>query len=231
MRFKLIKRRISTIRKRLNGKRILITGLILVLTFGGAILTYKKIKSSNQEHIVVKEFKKDELSNDIYLEAVDTLKSELVNTNKLSFCESQIRVKETFGYNKNDNITLESVYDIAFTVDMSKVIKGLEPRRNDILVNINREDIYLYKCEQVSDIKILNKKESLGNKFKDFFKNDDADLLHKASNRLNIVAKEEAEKSISESELRVRVENTLINLIKSITKVDTTVQINDIGGK
>lgn len=233
MKWKLIKRKISAwVHRQLKNKKTIVIGLALVLTVGGTILTYKNIKMNKQDNIVVKEFKKEEFNDDIYLEAVNTLKSELVNASKLSFCETQIRVSDTFGYNKDDNITLESVYDVAFTIDMSKVIKGIKNKKDSILVSINREDIYLYKCEQVSDIKILDKKESLGNKLKDVFKNDDADLLHKASNRLNVVAKEEANKAVAESDLRVRAEDVIADLIESIVNIDVEIQINDnVGGK
>lgn len=230
MKWKLIIRKISTrIRRKLKNKKLIVIGLIGVLALGGVILTYNKMKE-NKDNIVVEEFKEYELSNDVYLEAVNTLKSELVNTSKLTFCETQIRVSDTFGYDKDDNITLETVYDVAFTVDMSKIIKGIKTKKDLIIVNINREDIYLYKCEQVSDIKILNKKESFSNKMKDIFNNDDADLLHKATNRLNVVAKEEANKSVSESDLRTRSEKAILDIIKSIVDLDIEVKIND-GGK
>lgn len=230
MKWKLIRKKISTrIRRQLKNKKIIVIGLIGVLALGGVILTYNKMKD-NKDNIVVEEFKEERLEDDIYLEAVNTLKSELVNTSKLSFCETQIRVSDTFGYDKDDNVTIEGVYDIAFAIDMSEVIKGIKNKKDLIVVNIDRGDVYLYKCEQVSDIKIVDKKESFGNKVKDIFKNDDADLLHKAANRLNIVAKEEANKSVSESDLRVRSEDAIINIIKSIIDVNVEVKIND-GGK
>lgn len=230
MKWKLIRRKISTkIKRQLKNKKVIIIGLIGVLALGGVILTYNKMKD-NKNNIVVEEFKEGEFEDDIYLEAVHTLKSELINTSKLSFCETQIRVSDTFGYDKDDNITIEAVYDVAFAIDMSEVIKGIKNKNDLIVVDIDREDVYLYKCEQVSDITITNKKESFSNKIKDIFKNDDADLLHKATNRLNIVAKEEANKSVSESDIRNRSEKAIIDIIKSTVNVNVEVKIND-GGK
>lgn len=230
MKWKLIRRKISTkIKRQLKNKKVIIIGLIGVLALGGVILTYNKMKD-NKDNIVVEEFKEGEFEDDIYLEAVHTLKSELINTSKLSFCETQIRVSDTFGYDKDDNITIEAVYDVAFAIDMSEVIKGIKNKNDLIVVDIDREDVYLYKCEQVSDITITNKKESFSNKIKDIFKNDDADLLHKATNRLNIVAKEEANKSVSESDIRNRSEKAIIDIIKSTVNVNVEVKIND-GGK
>lgn len=230
MKWKLIRRKISTkIKRQLKNKKVIIIGLIGVLALGGVILTYNKMKD-NKDNIVVEEFKEGEFENDIYLEAVHTLKSKLINTSKLSFCETQIRVSDTFGYDKDDNITIEAVYDVAFSIDMSEVIKGIKNKKDLIVVDIDREDVYLYKCEQVSDITITNKKESFSNKIKDIFKNDDADLLHKATNRLNVVAKEEANKSVSESDIRNKSEKAIMDIIKSIVNVDVEVKIND-GGK
>lgn len=229
MKWKLIRKKISTrIKRQLKNKKVIIIGLTGVLALGGVILTYNKMKD-NKDNIVVEKFEEGEFEDDIYLEAVHTLKSELINTSKLSFCETQIRVSDTFGYDKDDNITIEAVYDVAYAIDMSEVIKGIKNKEGLIVVDIDREDVYLYKCEQVSDTTITNKKESFSNKIKDIFKNDDADLLHKATNRLNIVAKEEANKSVSESDIRNRSEKAIIDIIKSIVNVNVEVKINDGG--
>lgn len=233
MKFRVLKNNLVANLKRrfrkVKGKHIIIVA-VAVLTIGigtTMVVTY----GSNNKDVVVKEFDKDDLKKkDMYLEVVDSIYSNFDRVKKLAFCESQMRVRETFGYDKDDNITLESVYDVAFAIDLSNIKKGIKVKDDIVEVCIDRGDISLYKCEQISDIEVLDKKESFLNKAKDIFKNDDADLLHKATNRLNEIAKEEAQDSIEESELRAKAELTLEDHIYTLTKMKSKITIID-GGK
>lgn len=203
-------------------KKGFIIALISIMAIG-CMLLFTKSKISEKEvnhkqvhNVVAKENK--------YIEYASMVTMKTKSVSETIFFNKTIDITDNFRYDKNNSITVSQRYRLGFGIDNSDIT--IKANDDSLEVIADSKDIKLLYRQSIGDLVVLSKEESIGNKIKDVFHNDDESVLLNATNQLNKTSKKMATDSLDIEYAKSLLEKDIKANITKILGEDINIKFN-----
>lgn len=238
LRFKLIKgkceRRLTKEKNKLKRIGAIILS-VFVLSTGFLILFKTNDKSTpeinNKPAKIVREFNresKERNESKLFLEHVEKMKSGVYSVNTLVFGEEMMRMSETYGESSKDFVVVEGDFRIKYGIDINQIKIDYDFDKKIVILKVPKNAIKIDSVTLINDIQEVQKEESLLNKIKDIFNNDDEFIKEVAIRQL---LKHSKNQKVNFNEIEDDAKKELGNLVDKFNFSDLDYKIQFIENK
>lgn len=229
-RFKFINSKAKNIIRK-EKKRLIKLGCVILTVLiiaGGTLIVYKsKTPMINNEPANVISYNNKNEKSVIFLEKIDKLETELYQLSNFTFSEKNIRIDETVGESSKDYVTIRGNFKVKYSIDMKQKYVNYDFTNEEIIIDIPKRSIGVESVELIGDIIETDRYDSIFEKIKDVFNNNEEDMKDLAVKRLFDNARNEANKHDKE-ELYELAKNALS---KELIEYGSNIKINIVNDK
>lgn len=203
--------------------------LAVIVLACGVMIVYKKNhpEINNQPANVITYQKENDTKNKIFLERIEKMETELYQLSNYVFSEKNLRIDETVGESSKDYITIRGNFKVKYSIDLKQRYTNYDFDNQKIIIDIPKRAIKVDSIELIGDISEIDKYDSLFEKIKDIFNNNEEEMKDLAIKRLFDNARSEANNQDRE-ELYKLAENSLEN---ELNKYKLYIEINIVNDK
>lgn len=201
---------------------------VIVLT-GGVLIVYKNKhpEINNQPANVITYQKEDSNKSKIFLERIEKMETELYQLSNYVFSEKNLRIDETVGESSKDYVTIRGNFKVKYSINLKERYTKYDFDNQKIIIDIPKRAIKVDSIELIGDISEIDRYDSLFEKVKDIFNNNEEEMKDLAVKRLFDNARAEANKQNKEELYKL----AKTNLYNELSKCGIDIEINIVNDK
>lgn len=202
--------------------------LAVIMLAGGVMIIYKSNHPQlNNQPANVITYNKEDNKSKIFLERIEKMETELYELSNYVFSEKNLRIDETVGESSKDYITIRGNFKVKYSIDLKHRYTNYDFDNEKIVIDIPKRAIKVDSIELIGDIIEVDRYDSIFEKVKDIFNNNEEEMKDLAIKRLFDNARIESNKQNKEELYNL----AKISLANELEKCGLNIEINIVNDK